>query len=133
MILCAQEVAMNSRHGDLDRAVTRGGPTMEFVERSGVDNLASIRPCAYCGKPAAYRDLAGQPAHTTCAGESSEEKLHAKINTSESRAMTTNMTIGSVTTAPDNSNSSSLISAPSSKIVIFHPMCIRDSRMPRKS
>jgi hypothetical protein len=30
---------------------------------------------------------------TTCAGESSEEKLHAKINTSESRAMTTNMTI----------------------------------------
>ncbi len=44
---------MNSRHGDLDRAVTRGGPTMEFVERSGVDNLASIRPCAYCGKPAA--------------------------------------------------------------------------------
>jgi hypothetical protein len=47
---------------------------MEFVERSGVDNLASIRPCAYCGKPAAYRDLAGQPAHTTCAGESSEEK-----------------------------------------------------------
>jgi hypothetical protein len=93
MILYAQEVAMNSRHGDLDRAVTRGGPTMEFVERSGVDNLASIRPCAYCGKPAAYRDLAGQPAHTTCAGESSEEKLHAKINTSESRAMTTNMTI----------------------------------------
>jgi hypothetical protein len=57
---------MNSRHGDLDRAVTRGGPTMEFVERSGVDNLASIRPCAYCGKPAAYRDLAGQPAHDMC-------------------------------------------------------------------
>jgi hypothetical protein len=73
--------------------VTRGGPTMEFVERSGVDNLASIRPCAYCGKPAAYRDHTGQPAHTTCAGESSEEKLLAKINTLESRAMTTNMTI----------------------------------------
>jgi hypothetical protein len=34
-----------------------------------------------------------QPAHTTCDGESSEEKLLAKINTLESRAMTTNMTI----------------------------------------
>jgi hypothetical protein len=73
---------MTDQH-ERDHAVTRGGPNEEFVQRSGIPsaNLAALEPCHYCGRPAAYRDLDGNPAHTTCCGESSEDALLAKINT----------------------------------------------------
>jgi hypothetical protein len=49
-------------------AVTRGGPTQEFVERSGADSPYGIEPCSFCGKPSTYRCADGTPAHTVCEG-----------------------------------------------------------------
>lgn len=49
-----------------ETAVTRGGPTQEFVQRSGVDSPYAIEACTFCGNPASYRCADGRPAHTTC-------------------------------------------------------------------
>lgn len=47
-------------------AVTRGGPTLDFVQRSGVASPYAIEPCIYCSKPASCRTADDRPAHAAC-------------------------------------------------------------------
>jgi hypothetical protein len=49
-----------------ETAITRGGPSLDFVHRSGVVSPYATEACTFCGKAASYRTAAGQPAHVVC-------------------------------------------------------------------
>ena len=60
------QALLDFRHRSATSAVTRGGPTLDFVQRSGVASPYPIEACTFCGKAASYRTAAGQPAHGVC-------------------------------------------------------------------